>query len=101
MLIIFYSCNQETQDRTRKRIKEDLKVSTETYVEYADSVLPRLKRNYLRKCQEAEVNSANVVGSSLISLFVVKRNTNLHFLTRTIPIEIRSRAPARLPIRVP
>lgn len=46
---------QETQDRTRKRIKEDLKDSSATYNSYAEKTLPRLKRTYLKKCQEAEV----------------------------------------------
>ncbi|TDL28854.1 hypothetical protein BD410DRAFT_760544 [Rickenella mellea] len=45
---------KETQDRTRKRIKEDIKDSTSAHMEYAESTLPRLKRNYLRKCQEVE-----------------------------------------------
>lgn len=46
---------QETQDRTRKRIKEDLKESSIAYNEYADNALPKLKRNYMRKCQDVEV----------------------------------------------
>ncbi|KIJ45715.1 hypothetical protein M422DRAFT_251018 [Sphaerobolus stellatus SS14] len=45
---------KETQERTRKRIKEDLKLSTETHLEYAENMLPRLKRIYLKKCQDVE-----------------------------------------------
>lgn len=46
---------QDTQDRTRKRIKEDIKDSAIAYQEYAEHNLPRAKRAYLRKCQEVEV----------------------------------------------
>jgi hypothetical protein len=46
---------QETQDRTRKRIKEDLKDSISAYTDFADNILPKLKRTYLRKCQDVEV----------------------------------------------
>ena len=47
---------QETQDRTRKRIKEDLKESTLAHTEFAENGLPKFKRAYLKKCQEFEVN---------------------------------------------
>lgn len=45
---------KETQERTRKRIKDDITGSGNAYAEYADNVLPKLKRTYLRKCQEVE-----------------------------------------------
>ncbi|KAI6032059.1 hypothetical protein PISMIDRAFT_28412 [Pisolithus microcarpus 441] len=45
---------KETQERTRKRIKDDLKESGNAYADYADNALPKLKRTYLRKCQEVE-----------------------------------------------
>ncbi|KAG6371594.1 hypothetical protein JVT61DRAFT_9304 [Boletus reticuloceps] len=45
---------KETQERTRKRIKEDLKDSISTYSDYAENALPKLKRTYLKKCQEVE-----------------------------------------------
>lgn len=48
---------KETQERTRKRIKEDLRDATVNHVEYAENVLPKLKRTYLRKCQDVEVCS--------------------------------------------
>ena len=47
---------RETQERTRKRIKEDLRDSTQAHQDYAENVLPRLKRTYLKKCQEVEVS---------------------------------------------
>ena len=46
---------QETQERTRKRIKEDLKNSSAAYADYAENMLPKLKRAYLRRCQDVEV----------------------------------------------
>ena len=48
--------SQDTQDRTRKRIKDGLKESINAHQDYADNVLPRLKRAYFKKCQEAEVS---------------------------------------------
>ncbi|KAI0252694.1 hypothetical protein BJV78DRAFT_331476 [Lactifluus subvellereus] len=45
---------KETQDRTRKRIKEDLKDSAAAHTDYAENTLPKLKRAYLKKCQEFE-----------------------------------------------
>ncbi|CCM00351.1 uncharacterized protein FIBRA_02381 [Fibroporia radiculosa] len=45
---------KETQDRIRKRVKEDLKEAVNTHTDYSENVLPRLKRNYLKKCQDAE-----------------------------------------------
>ncbi|KAG9314701.1 hypothetical protein JVU11DRAFT_5510 [Chiua virens] len=45
---------KETQERTRKRIKEDLKESSVAYSDYAENTLPKLKRTYLKKCQEVE-----------------------------------------------
>ena len=34
-----------------------------THTDYSENVLPRLKRNYLRKCQEAEVRSTSTPAS--------------------------------------
>lgn len=48
---------QETQERTRKRIKEDVKDSTLAYNEYAEGVLPRLKSRYAKKYSEVDVRS--------------------------------------------
>ncbi|KAI0307495.1 hypothetical protein B0F90DRAFT_1674209 [Multifurca ochricompacta] len=45
---------KESQDRTRKRIKEDLKGSALAHADYAENTLPKLKRAYLKKCQEFE-----------------------------------------------
>ncbi|KAF5377182.1 hypothetical protein D9615_006332 [Tricholomella constricta] len=45
---------KETQDRTRKRIKEDLKDSGLAYNEYAENMLPKLKSKYTKKFTEVE-----------------------------------------------
>ncbi|KAJ8081909.1 hypothetical protein PM082_007755 [Marasmius tenuissimus] len=45
---------KESQERTRKRIKEDLKESGMAYHDYAEVSLPRLKQRYNRKYQEVE-----------------------------------------------
>ncbi|KAI0768636.1 hypothetical protein BD413DRAFT_563758 [Trametes elegans] len=45
---------KEEQDRIRKRVREDLKEAITAHADFAENQLPRLKRNYLKKCQEAE-----------------------------------------------
>jgi hypothetical protein len=47
--------SQDTQERTRKRIKEDLKDSSCAYNEYAETMLPKLKNRYAKKYSEVEV----------------------------------------------
>jgi hypothetical protein len=44
---------RETQDRTRKRIREDIKNAAQGYDDYADT-LAKLKTRYIRRCQDAE-----------------------------------------------
>jgi hypothetical protein len=63
ILCHFYNiqlCEQDTQERTRKRIKEDLRASSQAYTDYAENTLPKLKRTYLRKCQDVEDHKAAV-----------------------------------------
>ncbi|KAK7064562.1 Rho GTPase-activating protein 27 [Favolaschia claudopus] len=45
---------RETQERTRKRIKEDLKDSGSAYNDFAENGLPRLKARYAKKFAEVE-----------------------------------------------
>ncbi|KAH7104511.1 RhoGAP-domain-containing protein [Auriculariales sp. MPI-PUGE-AT-0066] len=49
---------RETQERTKKRIREDIKESTIQHTEYAENTLPRLKRTYMKRCQEADEHRA-------------------------------------------
>ena len=46
---------QETQERIRKRIREDLKSAVAAHTDYEQDVFPKLKRSYLKKSQEVEV----------------------------------------------
>lgn len=50
---------KETTERTRKRIKEDIKDSAQAHVDYAEKELPRLKAKYLRKIQDVEEYKAS------------------------------------------
>ncbi|KAF7339971.1 Rho GTPase-activating protein 27 [Mycena venus] len=45
---------RETQERTRKRIKEDLKDSGNAYNDFAENGLPKLKAKYAKKFAEVE-----------------------------------------------
>ncbi|KAI0080062.1 RhoGAP-domain-containing protein [Panus rudis PR-1116 ss-1] len=45
---------KETQERIRKRIREDLKDAISAHTEYSENVYPKLKRAYLKKSQEVE-----------------------------------------------
>ncbi|KAI0757346.1 RhoGAP-domain-containing protein [Daedaleopsis nitida] len=45
---------KEEQDRIRKRIRDDVKDAITAHSEFAEGVLPRLKRTYIKKCQETE-----------------------------------------------
>lgn len=45
---------KETQGRIRGRIKADLKMAEDMYNDQAEYKLPRLKKAYLKKCQEVE-----------------------------------------------
>ncbi|KAF9056472.1 hypothetical protein BJ165DRAFT_1522378 [Panaeolus papilionaceus] len=58
---------KDTQERTRKRIKEDLKDSSAAYNEYAETMLPKLKSRYAKKYSEVEEQkrtTANVMPTS-------------------------------------
>ncbi|EKM49096.1 uncharacterized protein PHACADRAFT_202021 [Phanerochaete carnosa HHB-10118-sp] len=45
---------KETQERIRKRIREDLKEAINAHAEYAENVFLKLKRAYMKKSQDAE-----------------------------------------------
>ena len=59
---------QEEQDRTRKRVREDLKDSHNAHVDYMENILPRLKRTYFKKIQDVDVSkTASVWNVPMIS----------------------------------
>lgn len=45
---------RDTQTRIRARIKSDLKLANEMYAEQAEHKVPKLKRQYFKKCAEVE-----------------------------------------------
>ncbi|KAK7694250.1 hypothetical protein QCA50_001430 [Cerrena zonata] len=45
---------KDTQERIRKRIRDDLKDAIVAHTEYVETVYPKLKRNYLKKSQDVE-----------------------------------------------
>jgi hypothetical protein len=65
---------QETQDRTRKRIKEDLKDSGMAYNEYAETTLPKLKAKYSQKFSEVEVRAIIAIPLFPLLTRTCKRN---------------------------
>ena len=54
-VVTTHTFSQDTQDRIRKRIREDLKDAVNAHSDYAENVYPKLKRSYLKKAQEVEV----------------------------------------------
>ncbi|KAI9512277.1 hypothetical protein F5148DRAFT_1163734 [Russula earlei] len=76
---------KETQDRTRKRIREDLKGSTAAHVEFAENILPKLKRAYIKKCQEFEDHRSAVVPPSNVNQAPIVPEGNTVLGTRSNP----------------
>ncbi|KAF9023411.1 hypothetical protein BDZ89DRAFT_955713 [Hymenopellis radicata] len=56
---------KETQERTRKRVKEDLKESGAAYNEFAEVTLPRLKSRYTKKFAEVEEQKQAALAPSM------------------------------------
>ncbi|KAJ7275432.1 hypothetical protein B0H12DRAFT_1087305 [Mycena haematopus] len=53
-VIIPLTSLRETQDRTRKRIKEDLKTAGAAYNDFAENGFPKLRSKYVKKFAEVE-----------------------------------------------
>ncbi|KAI0085663.1 hypothetical protein BDY19DRAFT_964989 [Irpex rosettiformis] len=56
---------KETQERIRKRIREDMKRAVTAHTEYEQDVLPKLKRTYLKKSQDVEDLKSATSGQQL------------------------------------
>ncbi|KAL4069347.1 hypothetical protein J3A83DRAFT_4537308 [Scleroderma citrinum] len=83
---------KETQERTRKRIKEDIKESSNAYTDYAENVLPKLKRTYLRKCQEVEDYKAAAAAPP-------SNNQGTPYPEQRVPSVASSRSNPSLPVK--
>lgn len=55
---------KETQDRIRKRIRNHMKESIQTHTDYADNILPKLKRAYIKKCQDVEDHKSVAISAA-------------------------------------
>ncbi|EIN13461.1 RhoGAP-domain-containing protein [Punctularia strigosozonata HHB-11173 SS5] len=80
---------RDSQDRTRKRIKEDLKDSLTAYTDYAENTLPKLKRVYLKKCQDVEDYKTAASATSPIPTSNVALNSPEF---SALPSNVRTRA---------
>ncbi|VDC01936.1 unnamed protein product [Peniophora sp. CBMAI 1063] len=75
---------RDSQDRIRKRVKEDIKDSTQAHAEYVDKTLPALKRAYVRKAQEVEdYRSSTSTKEANATQVPVFEQGNHHFLSRS------------------
>lgn len=66
-IIVPLTSLKDTQERTRKRIKEDLKDSGAAYNEYAEVMLPKLKNRYTKKYSEVEEQKRAAASVPVIS----------------------------------
>ncbi|KZV76944.1 RhoGAP-domain-containing protein [Peniophora sp. CONT] len=74
---------RDSQDRIRKRVKEDIKDSTQAHADYVEKTLPTLKRAYVRKAQEVDdyrSSSSREVNAAQAPVF---EQGNHHFLSRS------------------
>ncbi|KAJ7293179.1 hypothetical protein C8J57DRAFT_18129 [Mycena rebaudengoi] len=88
---------RETQDRTRKRIKEDLKESGAAYTDFAENGLPRLKAKYAKKfadVEESKRNAAAVPPLSPTPVSATGTDTNPK-LSPGAPLRVTSPQPLR------
>ncbi|KAF7320004.1 Glucosamine 6-phosphate N-acetyltransferase [Mycena kentingensis (nom. inval.)] len=83
---------KETQERTKKRIKEDLKDSTQSYDDFAENGLPRLKAKYAKKFAEVEESKRAAAVVPPLSPTALAPGTDVH----TSPKSNAANAPLRV-----
>lgn len=89
---------QETQERIRKRIREDLKEAVSAHSDYEENIIPKLKRAYLKKSQDAEVRSTRQASlQAYLTRFSRKCDLSLTLRRRR---RRRFRRPLLTPIRL-
>ena len=63
--VLVLMAQKDSNDKTRKRIEEDLKISASAYADYAETTVSTLQQGYLRKYQpQRYVSSAKVSQNS-------------------------------------
>ncbi|THH01505.1 hypothetical protein EW026_g1185 [Hermanssonia centrifuga] len=68
---------KETQERIRKRIREDLKDAISTHTDYAENVYPKLQRTYLKKAQDVEESKSAAANAPPLSPTATYEHTPL------------------------
>ena len=77
---------QETQERTRKRIKEDLNEAALAYNDYAETMLPKLKAKYNKKFSEVEVRMLTRQRSMRFTVFFKEQKKAAATIPPTSPL---------------
>ncbi|CAK5279930.1 unnamed protein product, partial [Mycena citricolor] len=91
---------KETQERTRKRIKEDLKDSGSAYNDFSENGLPRLKARYLKKFVEVEETKRAAAAAPLPPMSPPPSSVEHHINsnpkpTPSVPLRVTSPQPLR------
>ncbi|KAF7306583.1 Glucosamine 6-phosphate N-acetyltransferase [Mycena indigotica] len=88
---------RETQERTRKRIKEDIKDSTSSYDDFAENGLPKLRSKYTRKFAEVEENKRAAASVPPVSPTTMTAGSDLHTSPKAanVPLRVTSPQPLR------
>ncbi|KAJ7693690.1 hypothetical protein B0H17DRAFT_1199797 [Mycena rosella] len=89
---------RETHDRSRKRIKEDMKESGSAYTDFAENGLPKLKAKYARKFAEVEESKRAAAAAPPLSPTPVTASGGDHTNKSAqpgVPIRVTSPQPLR------
>ncbi|KAJ7169513.1 hypothetical protein C8R46DRAFT_1217206 [Mycena filopes] len=88
---------RETQERTRKRIKDDLKESGYAYNDFADNGLPKLKAKYAKKFAEVEDSRRAAAAAPPLSPTPMTASgaTDLKSAAPSAPLRVTSPQPLR------
>ncbi|KAJ6574742.1 hypothetical protein B0H19DRAFT_1208325 [Mycena capillaripes] len=88
---------RETQDRTRKRIKDDLKESGNAYNDFAENGLPKLKAKYAKKFADVEESKRAAAAAPPLSPNAVTASASDHHKSAVpnAPLRVTSPQPLR------
>ncbi|KAJ3556479.1 hypothetical protein NM688_g2008 [Phlebia brevispora] len=90
---------KDTQERIRKRIREDLKEAVAAHNDYAENVYPKLQRSYLRKAQDAEESKVTVTVPPPLSPSAIYEHNPLAIPKGTGSAPVRPMVTAPQPLR--